>query len=1228
MKQLYKLSIVLMILTVLGLSSVEQLYAQNISNRTFAPDSISIVGGEKADPGEYPWQVALMEFGEQVCGGTLIAPDWVLTAAHCVEYGADQVMLGAHRLNKDEESRQLIDVSQVIIHPQYDSYMIDSDIALLKLAEPATLNDRVQTIGLLQSQAVAGTLSTIIGWGTTSEMGNPSNVLREVSVPIVSQAMCTRVYGDEVTENMICAGLAKGGKDSCYGDSGGPLVVSDGGDGWLQAGIVSWGEGCALKGSYGVYTNLPLFVDWVQGYLDGTTVDEEVVQGTNGADQEWYETAAQAIGIDVDTLQSEIDGGLSIAEVASANEVDLQTVIDAMQAAEEISIQQLLADGSITQQEADEWLEVLPELLDTFVNETVYGDWGDWGDWDDWDDWDELYPDDIWPDEPMDVEYIDWDEVAAQTIGIDLDTFYELYWDQGQSIAEIATANEIELQSVISAVVVAESGYIQQLVDAEYITQEEADEWTATLSDDVASYVNDPLYTDDFLDIPFIDWDEVAIQTIGIDSEIFYELNWDQGQSIAEIAVTYEVEPQSVISAVITAESELAQELLQSEYLTQEEADEWITTLSNDVAYFVHTIYIDWDAVAAETIGIDLETFYELWWEKGQSIAEIATENGVESQSVIDAILAAENDALQRMIANGYEMTQEEADDWIVSLSEEVAYFIDDTFIIDDWWDYSEDEWTDTYPDDEADDSQADDDADDEAEDESEDQNDSQDGDDDADDESEDESTDETSDETDGDSEGDEVADEDESDDDTMTDENDSQDDVSDETSDEADGDSEDDEVADEDESDDDTMTDENDSQDDVSDDTMTDENDSQDGDSTDETADETKPDSEETDGASQDSDVSDEDESDDTMIDENSSQDDDTTDETSDETSDETNDSDETDGDSQDSDSQGDEVADEDQGAADVPAEPASEEVGELGSLGADNNLPVDGTDEENGAGGDTATEEDVQKDIAEDAEEKAKMLWVDWFEVAAKALNMEVDPFFDALDEGHSIAEIAADNGTESQAIIDAIISAEQAMIEKNVADGLFPQEKADEWLAELPEVAAHFVEDAAGCTDIDMIDGVDWFAVAVQSIGVDKEQFWITVDLGQNIAAIAADNGTESQTVIDAIVSAETAQAEQQVADGVITQADADEWLADLDTFVAEFVDMKFADGESKESDKEVDGSNEEGQATDQSMPTATVAAADMTLDLYKNARTKTPAAFSADDGSRVYLPMVMK
>ncbi|MCB0164674.1 MAG: trypsin-like serine protease [Anaerolineae bacterium] len=246
-----------------------------------------IVGGQPAAPGEYPWQVALVSAGVanpqsgQFCGGSLINAEWVLTAAHCTAGetpGSIDVVLGINNLSDGPTiggKGQRIDVAQIMAYPGYNDSTSDGDVALLHLASPATLGGTVQTVGLtgLGDSALfePGDTATVTGWGATSEGGAGSNALLEVAVPIVSNATCNAPasYGGAVTANMLCAGLAAGGKDSCQGDSGGPLVVPNGSGGWLQAGVVSWGDGCARPNLYGVYARVAPFKNWIISQIGG-----------------------------------------------------------------------------------------------------------------------------------------------------------------------------------------------------------------------------------------------------------------------------------------------------------------------------------------------------------------------------------------------------------------------------------------------------------------------------------------------------------------------------------------------------------------------------------------------------------------------------------------------------------------------------------------------------------------------------------------------------------------------------------------------------------------------------------------------------------------------------------------------------------------------------------------------------------------------------------------------
>lgn len=265
----------LFLIPITPLSAQEQL-AVTLTPTT-DPREIDIVGGQPAEPGEWPWQV-MVRPGAYLCGGSLIAADWVVTAAHCV-YNGDKlfapssvsVKLGEYDRTVSENGEQLHSIAEIIAHEEYDAQTNNNDIALLRLSSPAVMNDRVASIGLLStgmSDAFAhpGTDAVVTGWGTTAEGGSAATKLMEVSVPIVSNDQCNRAYGI-VTDNMLCAGYQEGGKDSCQGDSGGPLVVRADSGTWRLAGVVSFGYGCARAGFYGVYTRVSRYENWIAGHL-------------------------------------------------------------------------------------------------------------------------------------------------------------------------------------------------------------------------------------------------------------------------------------------------------------------------------------------------------------------------------------------------------------------------------------------------------------------------------------------------------------------------------------------------------------------------------------------------------------------------------------------------------------------------------------------------------------------------------------------------------------------------------------------------------------------------------------------------------------------------------------------------------------------------------------------------------------------------------------------------
>ncbi len=242
--------------------------------------STRIVGGIESAPTQWQSIVSVKYKGYKnthFCGGSLIAEQWVLTAAHCMfENGlplsASELVatVGEYDLNSSPVTPST-NIEQIFTHPDYDPSKQENDIALLKLSEPVT-NDSVTIVSLLSTASLVAQQrpATVMGWGSTigydpDQIVDPyyPDLLREVEVPLNTDQQCASSLGSSYTNVMICAGLPEGGKDSCQGDSGGPLMVNTN-YGWQQLGLVSWGYGCASAGSPGVYTRIALFADWIE----------------------------------------------------------------------------------------------------------------------------------------------------------------------------------------------------------------------------------------------------------------------------------------------------------------------------------------------------------------------------------------------------------------------------------------------------------------------------------------------------------------------------------------------------------------------------------------------------------------------------------------------------------------------------------------------------------------------------------------------------------------------------------------------------------------------------------------------------------------------------------------------------------------------------------------------------------------------------------------------------
>ncbi len=274
------------------------------------PKLAKVINGSAADEGEYPWMAAILykyngrATDEHGCGGSLIHPQYVLTAAHCV-IGAEpeyiEVLLGQSKLSA--KSGQRFAVRGVVLHPLFDSYTLDNDFALIKLETPAPY----LTLEVAGPNDVAldrgGVEATLLGWGMTDPNRSVlPDILQEAAIPVIDDALCLERDGRWfVPQTMLCAGklassaTAGDGVDACYGDSGGPLVTKQGSR-WKQIGIVSWGvSGCADNKTHGIYARARAGYDFIYSYptiapriltlpeISGTALPGKTLSVSNGS---------------------------------------------------------------------------------------------------------------------------------------------------------------------------------------------------------------------------------------------------------------------------------------------------------------------------------------------------------------------------------------------------------------------------------------------------------------------------------------------------------------------------------------------------------------------------------------------------------------------------------------------------------------------------------------------------------------------------------------------------------------------------------------------------------------------------------------------------------------------------------------------------------------------------------------------------------------------------------
>ncbi|XP_031571755.1 chymotrypsin-C-like [Actinia tenebrosa] len=262
-------------IVILSLFAFAPVLIEGCGNR---PAGSRVVAGTDALPNSWPWQISLQRKSRyggffHTCGGSLITPEHVVTAAHCVSsesrVGQYRVVLGEHD-RKKQDGEISVAVHSIQAHEGFSMKHLRNDIAVIRLARPVVLNGKIGTVCLppKDSRVVENKKCFITGWGRTIGGGKAATILQQAELPVASHQKCDQANSNLVPvheESMLCAGYATTGihVSGCQGDSGGPFVCEEGGR-WVLRGAVSWGNPkCLAENTYTVFARVSSYIDWI-----------------------------------------------------------------------------------------------------------------------------------------------------------------------------------------------------------------------------------------------------------------------------------------------------------------------------------------------------------------------------------------------------------------------------------------------------------------------------------------------------------------------------------------------------------------------------------------------------------------------------------------------------------------------------------------------------------------------------------------------------------------------------------------------------------------------------------------------------------------------------------------------------------------------------------------------------------------------------------------------------